>query len=79
MITLEKIQIKLAEAIRNSGMTQKEIAERIGVRRQQISYYIHGKKMPAIDTFAKFIAVLDEDPADILCLDEYDKDNTPTK
>ena len=49
MITLEKIQIKLAEAIRNSGMTQKEIAERIGVRRQQISYYIHGKKMPAID------------------------------
>ena len=74
MITVEKIQKKLAEAIKNSGMTQKELGERIGVRHPQISCYIHGKKMPAIDTFARLIAVLGEDPADILCLDEYDKD-----
>lgn len=75
MITLEKIQKKLAAAIKNSGLTQKGIAERIGIRRQQISCYLHGKKMPAIDTLARLIEVLDEDPADILCLDEYDKDN----
>ena len=71
MITLEKIQQKLAEAIRQSGRTQRELAELIGVKRPQISCYLHGKKMPAIDTLAKLIAVLDADPADVLCLDEY--------
>lgn len=72
MITLDKIQAKLAQAIRKSGYSQKELAELIGVKRPQISCYIHGTKMPAIDTLAKLIAVLDVDPTDILCLDEYD-------
>ena len=71
MITLEKIQKKLAEAISNGGMTQKEIADRIGVDRSQISCYLHGRKMPAIDTLAKLIAVLEADPEDILCLNEF--------
>ena len=75
MITLEKIQTKLREAILQSGMTQAKLADCVGVQRTQISCYIHGKKMPAIDTFAKLIAALDVNPADILCLDEYKKDS----
>ncbi len=71
MITLQKIQAKLSDAIKNSGYTQVELSKRIGVKHPQISCYIHGKKMPALDTFARLIAVLDVDPADILCLDEY--------
>ena len=71
MITLDKIQKKLAEAILHSGMTQQEIADRIGVNRAQISCYIHGKKMPAVDTLARLIAVIDADPEDILCLNEF--------
>ena len=70
MIVLEQIRQKLAEEINNSKMTQKEIAERIGVKRQQISCYIHGKKMPALDTFANLCVVLDVDPADILCTNQ---------
>ena len=75
MITLAKIQTKLREAILQSGMTQAKLAECVGVQRTQISCYIHGKKMPAIDTLAKLIAVMDVDPADILCLNEYNKDS----
>ena len=70
MITIEHIQKKLAEAIKESGMTQSELARRVGVKQAQISCYLHGKKMPALDTFANLCKVLDVDANDILCLDE---------
>ncbi len=69
-ITLEQIQIKLAEAINTSGLTQKDIAEKIGVRQQQISCYLHGQKMPALDTLANLCVVLDLDANDILCIND---------
>lgn len=67
MITLTDIQEKIAEAITQSALTQKEIAQRIGVKQTQVSCYLHGKKMPALDTLANLCVVLDVDPADILC------------
>ncbi len=70
MITLKNIQQKISEAIIQSGMTQKEIAERIGVSRSQISCYLHNKKMPALDTFANLCKVLDVDANDILCIND---------
>lgn len=66
MITLEEIQKRLSEAIKQSGMTQSAIAHKLGIKQPQISCYVQGKKMPALDTFANLCAVLDVDPADIL-------------
>ncbi len=68
MVTLEMIRSKLVEAIRQSGISQTEIARRLGVRQQTISCYLHGTKMPALDTFATLCAVLDVDANDILCI-----------
>jgi len=65
---LEQIQKKIAEAIRQSGLSQTEIASRLGIKQTQISCYLHGKKLPALDTFANLCEVLDVDPAYILCL-----------
>lgn len=78
MITLNKIQKQIEEAIRQSGISQTEIANRIGVKQSQISCYIHGKKMPALDTFAKLCEVLDLDANEILCIgaDENNKYGT---
>ncbi|MBQ7227744.1 MAG: helix-turn-helix transcriptional regulator [Clostridia bacterium] len=70
MITLSQIQIKLAEAIKQSKLTQSEIAFRLGVKQPQISCYVHGKKMPALDTLANLCVILDIDPAEILCTNE---------
>ncbi len=68
MITLAQIQEQLKQAIKQSGMTQTEIAKKIGIKQSQISCYVHAKKMPALDTFANLCEVLDVDPAEILCL-----------
>lgn len=68
MIHLSQIQKKLAEAIRQSGMTQTEIADRLGITQPTISHYLKGDKMPALDTFANLCVILDVDANDILCM-----------
>ena len=68
MITLDEIRIKLIEAIKQSGMTQTQLAQKIGVCQQAIGQYLHQNKMPALDTFANLCAVLDLDANEILCL-----------
>lgn len=70
MITLEQIKQRLAEAIRQSDMTQSEIARRLGIRHQQISCYVHGQKMPSLDTLANLCKLLDLDANYILCQEE---------
>ena len=67
MISLTQIQEKLAQEIKNSSLSQSEIARRLGIKQTQISCYVHGKKMPALDTLANLCVIFDIDPADILC------------
>ncbi len=71
MITNEQIRAKLVAAIRNSGITQTELAKRVGVIQQSIAQYISGRAMPAVDTLANLCDVLDLDANDILCIHEY--------
>lgn len=69
MVTLEQIRIRLAEAIKESGMTQTAIANALNVKPTQICSYIKGRKMPAIDTLANLCKVLDLDANYVLCLE----------
>ncbi len=73
MITLDQIRKRITEAIKQSGLSQTEIARRLNVKPTQICSYIKGRKMPALDTFANLCAVLDLDANDILCVEEYGK------
>ena len=70
MIVQNQIQQRLAEAIRQSGMTQTEIAAKVGIKQPTVGQYLSGRSMPALDTFANLCAVLDVDPAYILCLQD---------
>ncbi len=72
MTTTDKIAEKLSEAILQSGMKQKELAEKIGVRQQMISYYVNKTKLPALDTLSRLCSVLDLDANDILCVERKD-------
>lgn len=68
MITLEQIRNELQNAIKQSGKTQTELAKALGIRQQQISCYLKGQKMPALDTFANLCKVLNLDANEILCI-----------
>ncbi|MDE6472604.1 MAG: helix-turn-helix domain-containing protein [Clostridia bacterium] len=70
MITLDAIKTKLQEEIKNSELSQSEIARRLGISNQTVSCYSLGTKLPSLDTFANLCKVLDVDPAEILCLNE---------
>ncbi len=68
MITLQQIQARLAESIKQSGMTQTAIAKELNIKQQTIACYLAGKAMPALDTLANLCKLLDVEPAYILCL-----------
>ena len=70
MITAEQISIKLAEAIKQSGMTQVEIATALNIKQPTVGQYLSGRILPSLDTFANLCKVLDIDANYILCLDE---------
>lgn len=69
MITLNQIRARLQEAIKQSGMTQTELAKRIGVIQQSIAQYLSGRAMPALDSFANLCKVLDVSADYLLCLE----------
>ena len=68
MIELKDIQKRLREEIKNSPLTQKEIAEKVGINPSTISKYLRLDKFPAIDTFANMCEVLDVSADEILGL-----------
>ncbi|MDE7075943.1 MAG: helix-turn-helix domain-containing protein [Clostridia bacterium] len=67
MITLEQIQKRLAEVIKQSGMSQTTIAKALNITQSNISHYLKGDKMPALDTLANLCKLLDIDTNYILC------------
>ena len=68
---LENIQKRLRESIKQSNLTQKEIAKRIGVSAQTVSKYMKENIFPALDTLAKLCSVLDVKSDYILGLCDY--------
>ena len=67
MITLDQIRERLKEAIKQSGLTQNAIAEKLKVKQQTVQQYLSGRAMPAIDTFANLCKILAVDTNYILC------------
>ncbi len=70
MIKLKDIQTRLREEIKNSNLSQKEIAERLGINPSTVSKYLRQDKFPALDTFANLCVVLDVSADDILGINE---------
>ena len=68
---LKNIQERLREAIKNSNLSQKEIASLIGVSPQTVSKYMKNNIFPSLDTLAKLCKVLDVKSDYILGLCDY--------
>ena len=50
---IDDIKLRLRAAIKDSGLSQKEIAKRVGVHPSTVSKYVRMEKYPSIDTFAE--------------------------
>ena len=68
MIELKDIQKRLREEIKSSHMTQKEIADKLGINPSTVSKYVCLDKYPSLDTFANLCDILDVSADDILGL-----------
>ena len=53
------VKTRVAEEIKNSGLSTIEIAKRIGVTPEMVTQYKTTKKLPRLDTFAKLCKELD--------------------
>ncbi len=70
MIEIKEIQKRLREAIEYSNISQKELANRLGINPSTVSKYMRLDKFPSIDTFANICKILDVSSDDILGLNE---------
>ena len=68
---LASIQIRLRECIKQSHLSQKEIAKELGVSPQTVSKYMKQNIFPALDTLAKLCKLLDVRSDYILGLCDY--------
>lgn len=64
----ESIRKRLVEAIKFSGMSQKTIAQKANISDATLSDYIHKKKLPSLETFARLCDVLDVSADELLGL-----------
>ena len=60
------ISKRVSETIKQSGLTQKELAEKIFVTQSCIAHYLKGDALPSLDTLSRLCTVLDVDPAYLL-------------
>ncbi len=68
MITIEEIQKRLREEIKQSGISQRELAEKLNVNPSTVSKYMRLNKYPSLDTFANICEILDISADEILGL-----------
>ena len=68
MIDIKDVQIRLREEIKWSGITQKELAEKLGINASTVSKYMRLDKYPSLETFANICEILDISSDEVLGL-----------
>ena len=68
MIKIEDIQKRLREAIQYGNISQKELAQKLGINPSTVSKYMRLDKFPSLDTFANICEILDISADEILGL-----------
>ena len=68
MVEKKDIQKRLCAAIKSSELSQKVLAEKLGVSSSTVSKYIHNNVLPSFSTFVKLCDVLSVSTDEILGL-----------
>ncbi|MBQ7224055.1 MAG: helix-turn-helix transcriptional regulator [Clostridia bacterium] len=68
---MEIIKQRLREELKGTGLTTKQIADKIGVSPEMVTQYATTKKLPKLDTFAKLCKELELSADYILGLKDF--------
>ena len=68
MVEKKDIQKRLCVAIKSSKLSQKVLAEKLGISSSTISKYIHNNVLPSFNTFVNLCDILSVSSDEILCL-----------
>lgn len=56
----EVFRRKLAEAVKDSGISYSDLSKQLGISKATMSMYVHGKALPSLETFTKLCDLLGE-------------------
>ena len=65
---IRNIGQRISQLRKQSNMSQKELAEKLGVNPSTVSKYMNQNKYPSLDTFANICEILDVSADEILGL-----------
>lgn len=68
MKKIEDIQRRLREEIKSSNISQKELAQKLGINPSTVSKYLRLDKYPSLETFANICEILDISADEVLGL-----------
>lgn len=68
MVEKKDIQKRLCVAIKSSKLSQKVLAEKLGISSSTISRYIHNNVLPSFNTFVNLCDILSVSSDEILGL-----------
>lgn len=54
----EQVGARLQEALEHAGMTAVELAHRLGLSKQQVHQWLHGRSAPGLESAAKLAEAL---------------------
>lgn len=64
--TLELLVSNLDKILQQKGWNRSQLAEEMGIQRQQLSQWLNGGKTPSIEVFDRLSKVLDVEPMKLL-------------
>ena len=68
-----KFSERIAEAIKSSGLSQKEIAEKLNISESNITNWKKGENLPSVEVLFNLCKLLNESADYLLGLDDYFK------
>lgn len=58
---MDKISKRIKDGLKKKGMTQKELARRLGINRSSVGQWVSGRALPSLDKFLRIVEILDLD------------------
>ena len=68
MVNIAVIKERIKETIKNSGITQTQLAKLLFVSPSCVAHYVKGDILPSLDKFVELCVITETDPSYLLVL-----------